>query len=641
MTPELSRRLARMLYTTNPDLETRNRVVQAAEDAETFDDLPSWLQEMVRQSEGGSGKQTSESAPGPQISARHRILTEHVAFGEAAGAPPKSNRGRYKALLIRPGWGSSGYYSEAVLRRDGPKAFPAGTQNYLNHPTATERAERQARRVEDWASVQVTDAVWDQDRGGLVAEVQVFEHWRGLLNEEFAKQVGLSIRAAGTVEYGEADGRAGPIVTSLDEGISVDWVTRAGAGGKVLELIESARAGAKVSDAAWSGFSQVDYDTAQWRRACLIGPSQPSDVKGEYKLPVREPDGTLNRNAVYAAASRIGQVDAPADVKKAAARKLVGLYRQLGEDPPQPLTDLAGMAKARAKEAALTEARNVGGWLESRLHLTFTQLTDEMYGDGRLTREERIGLSSAIGDALAAFTARVETDHPQLFTRDLYVGPEAPVGSFEYGMAEGRAGTPTPALPADGGQVQKTPPAEPAAGPTDEEEDSMSTLSEGLRERLGIEDAELDEDALLAALDEALAERADNPDRTGELAEPAAAVASLPPGTVAIDEATLAELREQAAQGVAARAQQVTEARDRALDDAVKAGKFPPARREHWATLWDADPDGTRQTLAALAEGTVPLADIGEPGGLDTGASSEDAEFDRLFSSAVTIGKDA
>ncbi|MEU9888004.1 head maturation protease, ClpP-related [Sphaerisporangium sp. NPDC051011] len=192
----------------------------------------------------------------------------------------------------------------------------------------------------------------------------------------------------------------------------------------------------------------------------------------------------------------------------------------------------------------------------------------------------------------------------------------------------GREHAPTPVL-ASLGRTPTTPPAGPAAGPTDEEEDDMSTLSEGLRQRLGIEDAELDEEALLAALDEALAERADNGGT--DTGEPVAA--ALPPGAVAVDEAMLNELREQAAQGVAARTQQIREARDHALNDAIRAGKFPPARRDHWAALWDADPEGTRQTLASLAEGLVPLEDIGEPGGEPTtGGAEADAYFDAAFS---------
>lgn len=69
------------------------------------------------------------------------------------------------------------------------------------------------------------------------------------------------------------------------------------------------------------------------------------------------------------------------------------------------------------------EARNIGQWVESRIHRDFTTTADEMFGDGRLTREERIALSSAIGDALGAFVARLEADAPALYARDLWEEP--------------------------------------------------------------------------------------------------------------------------------------------------------------------------------------------------------------------------
>jgi hypothetical protein len=128
------------------------------------------------------------------------------------------------------------------------------------------------------------------------------------------------------------------------------------------------------------------------------------------------------------------------------------------------------------------EARNVGAWLESRLHLALTQLGDDMYGDGRLTRTERITLSSAIGEALQAWTARVEADAPQLFQRDLWDEPsgpetatadEAPDGA---GPEEDSAPDPTPetAEPAATPDVTDGVPPTAPNPPTSEEEPDMS-----------------------------------------------------------------------------------------------------------------------------------------------------------------------
>ena len=99
----------------------------------------------------------------------------------------------------------------------------------------------------------------------------------------------------------------------------------------------------KVSDTPWSNFSAADYTPAQYHRACLIhlhGPGTP-DNKEDCKLPVREPDGTLNRNGVHAAAAALagarGGVNAPSDQRAKAASALRGMYRTIGDTPPDSL----------------------------------------------------------------------------------------------------------------------------------------------------------------------------------------------------------------------------------------------------------------------------------------------------------------
>lgn len=165
------------------------------------------------------------------------------------------------------------------------------------------------------------------------------------------------------------------------------------------------------------------------------------------------------------------------------------------------------------------------------------------------------------------------------------------------------------------------PAAEPAAagGTIPTEEPMTDTLSAGLRQRLGIADDTADEATLLAAVDQALAERA----------EPVAAstTTSTPAGTVLIEAGALEELRTQASAGAEAREQQLIDQRTRAVDAAVQDGRIPPARREHWLAQLAADP-GAETVLVSLAAGTVPLTALGSDEGHD---ASVDAEFDRLF----------
>ncbi len=103
----------------------------------------------------------------------------------------------------------------------------------------------------------------------------------------------------------------------------------------------------KVSTKPWSRFKESDYTLEQWHRACLIHlhKGKPT-AKAQCKLPVREPDGTLNRNGIIAAAAALagarGGVKAPREQKRKAARALIRLYRQaLKMEPPESIKRIA------------------------------------------------------------------------------------------------------------------------------------------------------------------------------------------------------------------------------------------------------------------------------------------------------------
>lgn len=164
--------------------------------------------------------------------------------------------GRFLVQLITPGWGSSGYYSaEALQQAARDRIWPAGTHMYIDHPTESESFERPERTLRDLAAVLLEDARWDPTANGgtgaLVAETVVFSEWRRVL-AEMLEHIGTSIRAYAEAETGEAEGRRGQIITRLTEGVSVDFVTHAGRGGKVLAILESARPPRPVVEATAS-----------------------------------------------------------------------------------------------------------------------------------------------------------------------------------------------------------------------------------------------------------------------------------------------------------------------------------------------------------------------------------------------------
>jgi hypothetical protein len=160
-----------------------------------------------------------------------------VELREVGSVSSASGATRRRITIISAGWGSSGYYSKEVLARCGPKAFKEGTLMYLDHPSRSEEINRPERSVKDLAG-KICRTPW-MEGNNLVSEAEIFPVWRETI-DALADTIGLSIRATGDAEFGEAEGRQGQIVESLDDGLSVDFVTEAGRGGKVHELIESA-----------------------------------------------------------------------------------------------------------------------------------------------------------------------------------------------------------------------------------------------------------------------------------------------------------------------------------------------------------------------------------------------------------------
>lgn len=97
----------------------------------------------------------------------------------------------------------------------------------------------------------------------------------------------------------------------------------------------------KLSTRPWGNVSESDYkDADHFCASCLIDMNPPGKPKAKVlcKLPVREPNGAYNRNALIAAAMALTvgfrgrRVKAPRGVKVKALRKLMALFRQFKMD---------------------------------------------------------------------------------------------------------------------------------------------------------------------------------------------------------------------------------------------------------------------------------------------------------------------
>lgn len=153
------------------------------------------------------------------------LLEAKKPEGEDDGA------GRYRIRIIAPGRGSSGMYTAPNLAESAP-LFAPGTHMYFDHPTFTEDWERPERSVRDLAGVFESGAQIMTD-GSLEADVKVYPSANQVIKERWA-DIGVSINGWSETEIGP-DGVV-PVLAGIQ---SVDFVTKAGAKGAVLEVLES------------------------------------------------------------------------------------------------------------------------------------------------------------------------------------------------------------------------------------------------------------------------------------------------------------------------------------------------------------------------------------------------------------------
>jgi hypothetical protein len=149
--------------------------------------------------------------------------------------------------LITPGWGNkrdNHYYPRQVVERDA--GVFAGVKMFETDHRQDEKSTR------TWVST-VKEIVGHTDDGAPIGRVSVHdrnfaERLMALSADDLLEKMECSILASGTARKGEIDGKKGHVVEAITSAESVDWVTRAGAGGRALSLAESDTGGESMAD---------------------------------------------------------------------------------------------------------------------------------------------------------------------------------------------------------------------------------------------------------------------------------------------------------------------------------------------------------------------------------------------------------
>lgn len=149
--------------------------------------------------------------------------------------------GTVRVKIIGPGQGSSAFYQKEQLERDA--TIFKGAHIYWDHPSRREAQDRPERSLRNLTGV-ITDTPRFEEYGregpGVYGTARVFSPYRAAVNE-MAPYIGVSWRGSGTVITKEIDGKRLHVAERFTHVGSVDFVTKAGAGGKAIPFKEAAQ----------------------------------------------------------------------------------------------------------------------------------------------------------------------------------------------------------------------------------------------------------------------------------------------------------------------------------------------------------------------------------------------------------------
>jgi len=276
-------------------------------------------------------------------------------------APVKRENGRWLVAIATPGQGSSGHYSEEMLKEYGPVAFPAGAKAFINHQSD--------RNPKDMIGIFPEGAYWDDERKQLMGEIETFSHWKQFV-EEVGPHCGMSIYMAGE---SDKDGNVTKLIHDRQNG--ADMVSYPGlVGSGFVEMLESARAGSEPTAALAEGNEGKDanrMDEAQFAelKSLLTAAIADREAKAQEAAQV-EADETVAQERVDAFEAAVEQIDA-ADLTPA-QRKALRVEAKAGRDVTAAIEAQVALKAEILAESAPAEDAPAGRVVEGASAAKFT-----------------------------------------------------------------------------------------------------------------------------------------------------------------------------------------------------------------------------------------------------------------------------
>ena len=138
-----------------------------------------------------------------------------------------------------------------------------------------------------------------------------------------------------------------PIINLDDDPDNANWLRILARRRQQREQQESSQEDTEMADVLsskpWDGDASRWPDGASYCESCLVDLNDGSGPKTKTNchLPVKEPGGAYNRVALGQAAARLAQTSIAPTAKKAAARRLLALYRRFDLPIPDSLKNMA------------------------------------------------------------------------------------------------------------------------------------------------------------------------------------------------------------------------------------------------------------------------------------------------------------
>jgi len=173
-------------------------------------------------------------------------------------------------------------------------------------------------------------------------------------------------------------------------------------------------------------------------------------------------------------------------------------------------------------------------------------------------------------------------------------------------------------------------PADEAVVPPTETETGMDPAK--FREAVGLDD--LTDDEVMAALAKAgFVPKAETPETAPE-AVPVAASARRPEkfadSMIRVEASAWEENQERIKRLEADAQRRRDDEADQIIIQAIKDGKFAPARKDYWTHNWKLDPEGAREAISSMQRNMIPVAASGYAGDGEVEEDELDREIARL-----------